>query len=339
MKIKNVISSTEIVEAGVPQGSILGPILFIAFTSDFHEHLAEYKVSAYADDTQIIITSNCEQDLIKKVEDCIARAQLWYASNSLKINPTKTEVLIFGRKRKHKDALKFSVTEGNNTSYIESVRKMKILGVHIDDDLSWESHVKSVKAKTYNIIRNLARTTSVLPLKSKRQLYDALVTPHFSYCDTVWGGLSKRATADLQKAGNFAAKSMLGQRKRASATEALNKLNMMPLEEKRRVHMGVFVHKLKHNIGPTKLVERYNNMVNSGHKHHTRFKARGDMMALSHNSSRFEKSTLMRAAQVWNGIPCHIRNLEGSSNFKRKYQAYLLDNFKKQSTAPGSRQQ
>ena len=200
--------------------------------------------------------------------------------------------------------------------------------MHIDEDLSWDSHVKSVKSKTYNIIRNLARTTSVLPLKAKKQLYDALVTPHFSYCDTVWGGLSKRASADLQKAGNFAAKSMLGLRKRASATQALIKLNMMPLEEKRRVHLGVLVHKLRNNIGPTQLVKRYNDMAISRHQHNTRFRARGDMVAVTHNSTRYERCTLIRATQTWNSIPGHIRNLDNSSNFKRKYQAHLLDVFK-----------
>ena len=87
---------------------------------------------------------------------------------------------------------------------------MKILGVIMDDKLTWKHHVKYVKSKTCRIISNLARTTSSLPLRSRRTLYDALVTPHFSYGDVVWDGTTTGLSRDLQKAGNFAARSLLG---------------------------------------------------------------------------------------------------------------------------------
>ena len=190
--------------------------------------MSEYKISAYADDTQVIITAKSEEEIKEKVEDCIQRAQSWYSSNSLKLNPTKTEVLIIGRRNAQK-SLSFSVREGDHVCNIESTKRMKILGVHLDERLTWECQIKAIKSRTYRIIRNLARTSSVLPLRSRRLLYDALVTPHFSYCDIVWGGLSKKLSNDLQKAGNFAAKSLLGMKKKDSATEALLRLDMMPL--------------------------------------------------------------------------------------------------------------
>ena len=186
VKINRITSSNETTKAGVPQGSILGPILFIVFTADLHHHLSDLKIVSYADDTQILITGNSDEDIKKKVESCINRAQVWYTTNSLKINPSKTEVLVLGRKKNRK--LLFNVNEGSNTTTIESSNKLKVLGVIIDEGLTWEPQIKSIKSKTYRITRNLARTTSALTLKSRKFLYDALVTPHFSYCDTVLGG-------------------------------------------------------------------------------------------------------------------------------------------------------
>ena len=325
--MNNVVSSEETVEAGVPQGSILGPILFITFTADFPEHLPECKVTAYADDTQIILTAKSDEEMKLKVEDSIRKAQHWFSTNSLKINPTKTEILVLGR-RNARHRLQFSVMDGVDTSTIENTNKMKILGVVLDENLTWEHHVKFVKAKSFRIIRNLARTTSILPMTSRRLLYDALVTPHFSYCDTVWGGLSKGLSAELQKAGNFAAKSLLGLKKRASATDALVRLNMMPLDQKRMVHTGVLVHKLRKEVGPRQLVKQYGQQSQSTHQYQTRSRTRGDMRTLAHNTSRFDKSTLQRATLTWNTIPEEIRNIDSTSSFKRKYQSLLLSNFK-----------
>ena len=200
--------------------------------------------------------------------------------------------------------------------------------VDVDEKLSWECHIKSIKSRTSRVIRNLARTASVLPLKSRRQLYDALVTPHFSYCDTVWGGLSGKLKDDLQKVGNFAAKSMLGMKKRDSATEALLKLSMMPLEDKRTVHLAVFTHKLVNNIGPAQLVEDYKSLRESRHNHFTRMTTRGDMKSLQHKTDRFERSTLQRAIKTWNNIPVEIRKIDSTSSFKRSFQAHLLTKFK-----------
>ena len=206
---------------------------------------------------------------------------------------------------------------------------MKILGVFLDEELSWEHQVRSIKSRTFNIIRNLARTAHILPMTSRRQLYDALVTPHFSYCDTVWGGLSKGLTRELQKAGNFAAKSMLGLKKRASATSALLRLNMMPLEQKRMVHTGVLVHKLKRGIGPAHLVQEYGGLSRCGHQYQTRSKSRGDMKTITHRTCKFEQSTLQRATQTWNSIPESIRSIDNTSSFKRQYQAHLLNLFQR----------
>ena len=193
-----------------------------------------------------------------------------------------------------------------------------------------------MKSKTCHIIRNLARTTSSLPLRSRRTLYDALVTPHFSYADVVWDGTTCALTRDLQKAGNFAARSLLGVKKRESATNTLLKLNMMPLAEKRKVHLGVMTHKFINSRGPRELQLSYQDLTKPRHNHNTRSTARKDMRTLTHRTSRFNMSTLQRASKLWNTIPENIRSIECTTTFKKQYQGHLQNIFNADNGIPNA---
>ena len=156
--MKEVLSDVCEVEAGVPQGSILGPILFIAFTADFSKYFKDSKITAYADDTQLMVVGNSVEEVKQKIEETLSRAQTWFSENSLKINPTKSEVMIFGMK--NNNHIDIAVQENGQAKLIKTTSKMKILGVIIDDKLSWESHVKKIRKQTHNTIANLARTNA-----------------------------------------------------------------------------------------------------------------------------------------------------------------------------------
>ena len=158
-------------------------------------------------------------------------------------------------------------------------------------------------------------------------MYDALVTPHFSYADVVWDGTTNTLANDLQRAGNFAAKSLLGLKKRDSASSALKKLNMMPLAEKRKVHLGVMAHKFVQSRGPSELCTVYRNLTTRRHDHNTRSTSRKDMRTLTHRTSKFNRSTLQRATKLWNEIPQSIRKIENTSTFKIHFQKHLQQKF------------
>ena len=327
VKFDQTISDSTIVEAGVPQGSILGPILFIAFTADLSSHMADCVIKAYADDTQFLVEANTIDELKTKLENVIAQAQLWYTKNYLKINPSKTEVVIFGQKRKSKQQLQIKITEDDTTKYITTKRSIKLLGVTLDEDITWEDHIRKVRGIVCRTTANLARTCSVIPLRSRRQLYDALVVPHLNYCDVVWGGLHQKHANTIQRAANFGAKSLLGLKKRTSSTDALIKLQMIPQTERRKVNLGVFVHKLRNESGSTELLTIFKERTERRHTHNTRSAKRGDATMQAHRTSRNKRSSLYRAFKVWNSIPIHIRSIEDTRKFKNSFQNHLLQNF------------
>ena len=312
------------VKAGVPQGSVLGPILFIALTSDLVEHLDNCIVKAYADDTQLLVKGRTRQEVKRKLETAIRKAQLWFRENSLQINPTKTEVMILGG-GKENERIKVEVEEGANKIGIETVPQIKVLGVIIDEDLSWKSQVKLVKKKASHALRNIARTSKALPTTSKRLLYDALVAPHLSYADIVWDGCRREEETSLQRLHNFAVKIISGNRGHESTSKAMQELGMVPLTEKRQIHHAVFAHKLINGKGPLELRDRLScvracQQDQSKLANRLRSRAKMDIQPQQHRTARYEKSTLHRTAKAWNRTDPNSRKTLNSSIFKTSTQ-------------------
>ena len=123
--------------------------------------------------------------------------------------------------------LKVKVISEEEVKYLESEKYLKILGVQIDQSLSWDNQTSAIKKRAINSIRNLRRINNLIPMKQQRILYNSLVAPHFSYADIVWSNCGKANNNKIQQAQNFAAKSMLGMKKYDSSTTALKKLELL----------------------------------------------------------------------------------------------------------------
>ena len=209
---KEVTSKEKEVTSGVPQGSILGPILFLCFTNEL--------ANAFPGKTI--------EEVKMKMERIIMKAEEWYKANSLKSNPSKTEVIIF-TPNKNKNIILPTITAFENGKEIELEvsETLKILGVHIDKHMTWNDHITKLRNKTMGIVKHLHRVNKLLPMKIKLQLYDSLVASHLNYADVIWSGCSLANKQKLQRVQSFALKSILGMRKFDSATIALRKLNYL----------------------------------------------------------------------------------------------------------------
>ena len=310
----------------MPQGSILGPILFIIFTHDFQQelNLQDIHITAYADDTQLVASGKTYKEIKEKLEKAIQEAANWYTRNSLCINAGKSEILVIGTQRKLSKEGKLpnlQVQEGNEVKELKVQENIKILGVYIDKNLNWNKQVDNVKKKAYLATRNMHRVKDILTQEARRKLYDSMITPHFNYCDIVWSGCTKKKANELQRVQNIAAKAIVN-RKDTSSNQALKELKLLPLQNKREIHTAVMVYKTLDGRAPNPQIQEIRNCLPQ-HTYSTRATTQNTFIYKKHKHSKNENSTIYKATRIWNKIPLNIRNQDTQDKFKNTLQAYI----------------
>lgn len=325
VKFGKIESEQETVASGVPQGSILGPLLFITCTNNIVKELEEYDIFTYADDMQILIKGKSVKELGRKLEIAIGKANAYYNKNSLLCNPTKTEVMLLGTKIRlcNAEKLVVKVSNSHETKYLNGEKCLKILGVHIDQSLDWCKQTSAVKQRATNCIRNLHRVNQLIPMKQQRILYTSLVTPHFTYADTIWNNCGTTNENKIQQAQNFAAKSMLGVSKFSSSTEALKKLELLPLAEKRKINVAVQAKKALSGKAPANIQQLYMQQLSY---ESSRAAIRGDLVYPRHRLQQYQHGPLYTSIKVWNSIPLHVRDTN-LDTFKSCLQKHLTKQY------------
>ena len=238
----------------------------------------------------------------------------------MKNNIGKTEILLLNiGKWKKKKKVQIKIIQNNKPIIIKPKQYIKVLGVLIDSNLSWEKQVNAVRKKSLNTTRNLHRINHTLPIKQRVQLYTSLIEPHFCYADIIWGGCGKVNSQKLQTVQNFAARSITGNKKRDSATYSLRKLKFLKLEQRRSIHETVFTHKSLIYKNPDNINNLYTNQLSNGD---TRQAYSGKLLLPKHKTSRYQQSPLYRCISSWN--QCTIQETGDIAKHKKLLQKQLI---------------
>ena len=321
-KFSTLTSKDEKVTSGVPQGSILGPLLFICFSNDLYEAIEDKcKAFSYADDSQLILQSKNQKELKRKIEEIIKLSHNWYTRNCMKANQGKTEILIINTKNINTKCLKIKVIEKGKVKMLTPSKSIKILGVIIDENLNWKKQISYVKKHATNTIRKLHRINHLLPVDVRIQLYNSLVVPHFDYCDIIWAGCGVESARKLQVSQNFAVRSLTGAKKRESASESFEKLKFLNLKQRRLIHEVVFAHKSLLHHHPNDICDMYTRQCPTSN---TRSSTTATLNLPPHNTHKYETSPFYRTITSWNNIPPHITTNTTTKAFKNEYQRYMI---------------
>ena len=214
---------------GVVQGSLLGPTLFLLFTNDLASHF-DSKIVMYADDVQFLHQDTPDNlpRLQNRVQNSLEDAQRWFVENSLKINPVKTDLVLVRHRQRH-TLLNFEVIFG--AAKIKPSASVKILGVAVDNSLTFDDHVSLVIRRCYATLGGLSKLSNRLPKEVKKMIVETLVFPHLSYCLTAWAGCGKTQRHRVQKVINHCAQVVFGVRRSSHVTPLLRELGWPTIEQ------------------------------------------------------------------------------------------------------------
>ena len=193
VSINGAESTSLTVEHGVPQGSILGPLLFIIYINDIPEISESAKFILYADDANIIITADTIEQASEQIQKLTKNLVQWVNSNGLVFNLKKTKYMIFSQARYIELSEPLIILD----TPIERKSEARFLGVIMDDKLNWSRHIKTVESKMARYVGILYKIKKYLALHARIQVYHSFVQSHINFCSLVWGFSSKNNIESL----------------------------------------------------------------------------------------------------------------------------------------------
>ena len=312
--VGNCKSPAAEVKIGVPQGSILGPLLFLVFVNDLPTCLQHCELVMYADDTVIYYSGS-----LKNVEHCInsdlSRLAVWFSDNRLTLNIPKSKFMVFGTAQSANFKSAQAICAQLNGTALERTKNFKYLGVIVNENMSWADQVDLISKKINQRIGVIRRVSKIVPLDSRVTLYNSLVAPLFDYGDIIWGDKNNETLMkDLQLLQNKAAKTVLDRPPSSSASDALRSLNMKPLSERRKLHRLITVYIKCLNNG---IDFDFDFKLNSSyHNYNTRSK---NNLHLKNTRTNFgQQRFVYQAANEWNNLEINIRKSSSLVQFKSK---------------------
>lgn len=304
-----VTSQYKTTKSGVPQGSILGPLLFNIFVITLESAIKHCSIHYYADDVQLKLSfkvSELDQAVNSINEDLNSFYDITM-KNGLKINATKTEAILIGNK-KLKSELNQEIVLKVKNEKIKFSESVKNLGVVMDDQLTYKKHVTNLCQSAYAKLRSLYHLRNYISKEAKLKLSDSLVLSRLNYCDAVYGPcITAENVHKLQKVQNSCVRFALHVPYRDHISPYLSDIGWMDMRTRRWVHLCCLVYKVIKSQKPEYLSEKLEKR-SEAHTQTTR-RCNSTLSIPVHSTAHFKNSFSYQAANIYNQIPDDLKNL------------------------------
>jgi len=315
--LENTHSNSRQISCGVPQGSILGPLLFLIYINELNMITDSVETIMFADDTNLFISGKDLSVLESNLNTLLNKVSEWLRYNLLSLNLAKTVCIVFAKKKLRPLQLLIAGTP------IEQVLETKFLGVIISANLTWKSHIDTVCTKMAKNIGIIAKVRHILPQWQVRQLYLTLVQPYLTYCCLVWASdVRTGILSRIHKLQKKYCRLILFAHFQAHSPPLFRALNILTIYDLYVYQAKIYMFKITHNLLPRGFL----NLITNAdiHSHNTRLSCKLHTEYCRTNS--YKLTIRHNGVKLWNETPTEYKGLPLGA-FKKKMKAMLLDSY------------
>ena len=308
-KVNNTFSEWSCINSGVPQGSILGPLLFNIYINDLFYFVDEDKLTNYADDNTAYEIDKQLNNAIMQLEDNIVILSKWFKDNYFKMNADKCQLIV----PKHDGEVKMNIDD----NVIKSDKSVKLLGIKIDKNLDFEDHVTSLCKKASQKLHALARVAPFVEPNKLRVLMKAFIQSQFSYCPLVWMFHSRKLNNRINRIHERALRISYDD-ENSSFEELLLKDNSFTIHEINLQRLATEMFKIKNNLTPDFMKNVFpQSKVDINLRHKPTF-VTSNVKSVYNGTETIS----FRGPQIWSIIPENIKNAQSLSEFQSRIKEW-----------------
>jgi hypothetical protein len=316
------------VDCSVPQGSVLGPLGFISYTEDLPSIFNKHDINShmYADDTQAY--TSCRLIEINntriRLANCVADVARWCASRRLQLNASKTEVIWFGSRSNLQKLYSQDSSLQIGSETIQPVNCARVLGVHLDDELSMKPHVAKTASSCFYQLRRLRQIRRRVGTEVTERLVAAFITSRLDYCNALLAALPQSTLEPLQRVQNAAARLIfeLGQREHVSP--CLMQLHWLPVKWRIKFKLCTIMHSIYNGRCPTYLSNIVEAKSLRPSRPGLRSEETSDYKIPRLKTKRGERAFSYAGPTTWNSLPVNLRTESESKKFRKLLKTHFF---------------
>ena len=323
VKVGQATGSHSICKTGVPQGSVLGPLLFSVYISPISRLISSHCIQhhKYADDTTLYMKLQQKVPDFTATEKCIEDLARWFLENDMQLNPSKSEAMLVGSaaQLKHSSIVP-SLTISD--AQIPYAKQIKIIGITLDNKLSFNTHITNVCQESYFHIRALRHIRPLLDHATANTLACSIVHTRLDYCNSLLFGTSSHNINRLQLVQNRLARVVCQAPSRSSATELLKRLHWLPVKSRIEYKIAAITHKVIHDEESATYLQH----CISEHKPSRNLRSANKSL-LTIPVTKTQGATRafhVSSPTVWNSLPEPLRKIPSHDKFKTHLKTHLF---------------
>ena len=325
VQIDNYKSNTRPISCGVPQGSVLGPLLFLLFINDLPICCPDGKTRLFADDTTIFFHSNNINDIISKGKIIMTQLTNWFKANKLTLNADKSSFTIFRSSKKTIPNLPDKINFLNHE--INRAPDIKFLGIILDEHLTWNNHINEICNKLKRFFHIFYNIRHLLSKNNIKTIYYAIIYSRIKYGISVYGQASNTRVKRVQKLQNQLLKVLSGKKFRHPTDELHAEFELLTVKDITEQEILTFVHNFFSNNLPP-VFDGYFETLVSRHNRNTR-NGSNLLKIPSHPTNIAESSIKIKGAKLWNNLDKNLKSITKAKHFKAKFKTTCLEAYKR----------